>query len=168
MKEVNPTPLFDPNSEDECPDPTDDMEMDDDENATAHAGNITPVPLSSPSSLPSELRNSNNSLFNPPLEIRPLPRRASNTQERRNDIGKDNDGTPHQESTTPALQQNTAASAGAVVLFCHNPISPLFKVGDKRPAQGEDEEHRKQTQERRKNQMHVNVRAIQLCDNFVC
>ena len=138
MKEVNPTPLFDPDSEDECPDPTDNMEMNDNKNTTTpHAGNITPVLLSSPGSLPSELCN-----------FYPLSQCASNIQEHRNNIRMDNNNTPHQEGITPALWQNTVASARTVVLFHHNPISPLFKVGDKRPAQGGDEEHRKQMQER--------------------
>jgi hypothetical protein len=150
-------------SEDEYPDPTDDIEMDDDESVISHAGNTTPVPLFLPDFLTSELRNSDNSPFNPPLEIRPLPRRASNTQERRNDPGINDDGTSHQESITPAPQQHTAASAGTVVLFRSNPDSPLFKVGNKRPAQDEDEGHRRQKDEKR-----LHVRATQLCDTSVC
>lgn len=121
MKEstVNPVPS-NPDSEEEYQLEeylTDDVEMDNDERGTFHAGDITPVPLS-----------------------------------------------------MPAPQQNTAASAGTVVLFHRNPDSPLFKVGNKRPAQeeGEDEEHRKQKEEMRKNQMRVHVRAIQICNGFVC
>jgi hypothetical protein len=72
------------------------------------------------------------------------------------------------ESIMPAPQQNTAASA-AVVLFRRNPDNPLFKIGNKRPAQEEDEEHRKQKDEKRmrNNQRPAHVRAIQLCDDFV-
>ena len=70
------------------------------------------------------------------------------------------------ESIMPAPQQNTAASAGTVALFRRNLDSPLFKIGNKRPAQ-EEEDHRKQMDEKRKNQKRIFVRAIQLCDDFV-
>ena len=154
MKEstVNPSPLFDPNSEEEYLDPTDDVEMNN-ESDTSHAGDITPVPQFLPNLLPSEHR-----------EILPLPRHASNIQAHRTNMGMVSNDTL---SIMPVPQPNTAAH-GTVVLFRRNPDSPLFKVGDKRPTQEEDEEHRKQKDERRKNQMHVNVRVIQLYDNFVC
>jgi hypothetical protein len=135
-----------------------DVEMD--ESGTSQAGNITPVPQSLPSLLHSEHGNTDNPL----LGIRPLPRSAF---KRRKDVEMDNNGTSHPESILPGPQQNAAASAGTVVLFCRKPDSPLFKVGDKRPAQ-EDEEHRKQKDERHKNQVRINVRAIQLRNNIVC
>jgi hypothetical protein len=163
---VNIAPLFNPDSEDECEeylDPTDDVEMDNNERSTSCARDGTPVPLSLPSS---HLSENCDPLLDLPLEIRPLPRRASNTQEHRHDMGiVDNNGT---SGITLAPQQNTGGSVGTVVLFHRNPDSPLFKVGDKRPAQAENEEHRKQKDERRKNRMHISVRAIQLRDNFVC
>jgi hypothetical protein len=163
--EESTTPLFDrDSSEEEYLDPTDDMEMDNDESGASHAGDITPVPLSLSTLLPSEHRDSDHPL----LPIRPLPRRAFDTQERRSDIGMDNNSTSHPDNITPAPQPNTAASAGTVVLFHRNPDSPLFKVGDKRPAQAGDEEHRKQKDQKHKSQTHVDVRAIQLCNNFVC
>jgi hypothetical protein len=165
---VNVAPLFHPDSEDECEEYlglTDDVEMDNNERSTSRdrARDVTPVPLSLPSSLLSENRDP---LVDLPLEIRPPPRRASNTQEHRHDMGiVDNNGT---SGITLAPQQNTGGSAGTVVLFHHNPDSPLFQVGDKRPAQAENDEHRKQKYERRKNRMHISVRTIQLRDNFVC
>ena len=158
MKEntVNPDPHFNPDSsEDEYVEaleeylvPRDDVEMENHESGTFHA-DITPVPLSLPSSLPFEHRNSDNPLFNTRTEICPLPR---HTQEPRND---DNDSTSRPENNMPATQQNTAAD------------SPLFKVGNKRPAQEEEELHRKRNQTRT-TPMHIHVRVIQFCDEFVC
>jgi hypothetical protein len=82
--------------------------------------------------------------------------RASDSQEPRNDNGS----TSRPKSIMPATQQNTAASAER---FRLNSDSPLFKVGNKRQKEV-DEEYRKQNEKR----VHVNVRAIQLCDEFVC
>jgi hypothetical protein len=80
--------------------------------------------------------------------------RASDSQEPRND----NDSTSRPKSIMP--EQNTAASAER---FRLNLDSPLFKVGNKRQKEV-NEDYRKQNEKR----VHVNVRAIQLCDEFVC
>lgn len=86
--------------------------------------------------------------------------RASDTHEPRD---KHDDHACHLESIMSAMQQNTAANAGAAAHFRHNPDSPLFKVVIKRLTQEEVEEYgegveeyRKQN-EKHKNQMHVNV-----------
>lgn len=164
---AKPAPLFNPDSEEECEnhlDPMDDVEMNDKESGTFRAReDETPVLLSFTSSLFSKDRDP---LLNLPFEIRPLPRRTSYAQDQRNKMERvDNNGT---SSITLAPQHHASGSAGTVVLFHRNPDSPLFKVGDKRPAQAQDEEHRKQEDARRKHQAHVSVRAIQLRDNFVC
>jgi hypothetical protein len=130
---------------------TDDVEMD---NRASHAdADISPVPL-----LPFHHSNSNNPPFNPHMEICPLPWHASDMQDPRNN---DNDSTPRLESILSPTHPNTPASAGTAVRFLPNSDSPLFKVGNKRHKEGH-EEYQKQNEKR------VHVRAIQLCDEFVC
>ena len=124
----------------------DNMEMDNDENGTSH----TPVPPSLTSLLSFDHHNSNNHLL-----LR----------------NKDSDSTSRPESIMPAMQQNAAASSRTAD-FRRNLDSPLFKVGNKRPKEREEheeEEHKKQN-EKRQNQkpVHVQVRASQFCDEFVC
>jgi hypothetical protein len=82
---------------------------------------------------------------------------TSDTQEPRND----NDSTSRPKSIKPVMQQNIAASAETAVRFLPNSDSPLFKVGLKRPKEGHDEYQHQ-------NEKRVHVRAIQLCDEFVC
>jgi hypothetical protein len=99
-------------------------------------------------------------LFNPDSEQEDLE--IEEYLDSREDMYVDDD----ESGTFP--QPSTAASSGTAFLFHRNPDSPLFRVGDKRPAQQEeDEADRKQKEERRKNQMRAHVRAIQFCDS-VC
>ena len=148
---INPwtVPQFNPDSEDEyqevleeCLVPND-VDMDNRESGTSDMA----------VSFPFTYRSSDN----------PLPRRASNNQEPRN---KDNDSTSHPKSIMPAPQQNSTAASGTIH-FHRDPDGPLFNTGSKRRALEEDEENRNEN-EKRKNPMRVNVRAIQLCDEFEC
>ena len=77
------------------------------------------------------------------------------------DMNTDNkESASHPESIMPATKQNTAASAETAVRFNLNPDSPLSRVGNKgnkRLKEWDDE-----------NEKRIHVRAIQLCDEFVC
>jgi hypothetical protein len=96
---------------------------------TMEESTVNPVPLSNPDSEEEYLEE---------LEEYLYPK---------DDVEMDNNSTSRPEGIMPAPQQNAAACAGSVVPFRPNPDSPLFKVGDKRPAQDENEEHRKQKEE---------------------
>jgi len=139
-------PLFNPDSEEEYP--TDDVEMDNNESGTSYAEN--PIPEGNTTAGEVALFGPN--YDNPLLKIKPLPWRAANTQERRNNTEMDT---------------NESTGAGeTVVLFRRNADNPLFKLGSKRPVE-EEEEDRNRMAEERKNHIRVNVRAIRLCNNHV-